>query len=456
MMAARVTDMTAHGGMINGPGAPNVLIGKLPACRMGDMHVCPMVTPGMPPVPHLGGPIVGGCPTVLISGLPAARQGDMCICIGPPSSIVLGCPTVLIGSGGGGGGGGGGASASQADTAKALKEGKIKPVEGTETFPIEIQAALAQMNKHCAPEEVAQKVKEIGEALAAAGEQEEKEELTIKDIVEILKEVESEEGYEAARHFASHLNYGKLTDMAKAFITGENSDSDNDPNLMPTRFMLLYGMDDSKIKEVDDHPDRFEGEEHKINVKNLRRGLKLLGYDITDESGPFDDKVWVAFVQHLCAQPNNNNPESIHTVTDGEDLGSIAKDYGIISWRYLYEINKDAVGDNPDLLPVDTELQIPQWDDTRGDELIEAKGADVREYVHGLRYKYVWVPFSTSCLNLSDDPFEFQKEQELIITVPKDNMEVCRKTVSNWKEAECLAPDTDKIEISFGELFFAD
>ena len=63
MMAARVTDMTAHGGMITGPGAPNVLIGNLPACRMGDMHTCPMVTPGVPPVPHVGGPVAGGCPT---------------------------------------------------------------------------------------------------------------------------------------------------------------------------------------------------------------------------------------------------------------------------------------------------------------------------------------------------------------------------------------------------------
>ena len=46
---------------------------------------------------------------------------------------------------------------------------------------------------------------------------------------------------------------------------------------MPTRFMLLYGMEDGKIKEIDEHPDHFEGEAHKINVKNLRRGLKLLG-----------------------------------------------------------------------------------------------------------------------------------------------------------------------------------
>jgi uncharacterized Zn-binding protein involved in type VI secretion len=34
---------------------------------------------------------------VLIGGLPAARVGDMCVCVGPPDAIVLGSFTVLIG-----------------------------------------------------------------------------------------------------------------------------------------------------------------------------------------------------------------------------------------------------------------------------------------------------------------------------------------------------------------------
>ncbi len=92
-----------------------------------------MVTPGTPPVPHVGGPVTGpGAPTVLIGGMPAAVMGDMCVCTGPPDSIVLGstgvfiggkpaarmgdqcahggaitvgCPTVMIGEAGGGPGG---------------------------------------------------------------------------------------------------------------------------------------------------------------------------------------------------------------------------------------------------------------------------------------------------------------------------------------------------------------
>ncbi len=70
-----------------------------PAARVTDMHTCPMVTPGTPPVPHVGGPIIPPCyPPVLIGNLPAARVGDMCICVGPPDTIVQGSMTVLIGN----------------------------------------------------------------------------------------------------------------------------------------------------------------------------------------------------------------------------------------------------------------------------------------------------------------------------------------------------------------------
>lgn len=59
------------------------------------MHVCPIVDVL---VPHVGGPIIGpGAPTVLIGGMPAARVGDMAVCVGPPDSVVVGAFTVLIG-----------------------------------------------------------------------------------------------------------------------------------------------------------------------------------------------------------------------------------------------------------------------------------------------------------------------------------------------------------------------
>ena len=91
--AARQGDPTAHGGVIT-VGFPQVLIGGQPAARVGDMHTCPM-SDG--PKPHVGGPISMGSATVMIGGMPAARQGDMATCAGPPDTIAMGCPTVLIG-----------------------------------------------------------------------------------------------------------------------------------------------------------------------------------------------------------------------------------------------------------------------------------------------------------------------------------------------------------------------
>jgi uncharacterized Zn-binding protein involved in type VI secretion len=59
------------------------------------MHTCPMVTGT---VPHVGGPILPPCcPTVLVGNIPAARVGDMLTCVGPPDVIAKGSMTVVIG-----------------------------------------------------------------------------------------------------------------------------------------------------------------------------------------------------------------------------------------------------------------------------------------------------------------------------------------------------------------------
>jgi uncharacterized Zn-binding protein involved in type VI secretion len=85
--AARVTDMivsTATSGVpvpIIPPGAPTVLIGGMPAARLGD-------TCG-------ADAIIKGSATVLIGGMPAARVGDPTAgggLIMPPGAV-----TVLIG-----------------------------------------------------------------------------------------------------------------------------------------------------------------------------------------------------------------------------------------------------------------------------------------------------------------------------------------------------------------------
>ncbi len=151
--AARLGDMTAHGTVLKpGLGSPNVMIGGKPAWRglspaaaaqlakeiteimksvtqfttatstnnataaadalkemeqgvskaikiMGsvDQHFCEMLlVPPVPP-PHANGVVINGSSTVLINGLPACRQGDTIQETVSVNTIILGCPTVLIG-----------------------------------------------------------------------------------------------------------------------------------------------------------------------------------------------------------------------------------------------------------------------------------------------------------------------------------------------------------------------
>lgn len=97
-MAARIGDIVSHasGVQVLVTGAPAVLIGGLPAARVGDATT-PCATPMCPcPAPAL---VTGGSASVIIAGMPAARVGDASLhgpC-GQGKIVGPGCATVLIG-----------------------------------------------------------------------------------------------------------------------------------------------------------------------------------------------------------------------------------------------------------------------------------------------------------------------------------------------------------------------
>jgi uncharacterized Zn-binding protein involved in type VI secretion len=67
-----------------------------PIARVNDFHLCPMQTPAVVPIPHVGGPVVGpGAVTVWAGGMPVSVFGDLAICVGPPDVMVTGAPTVF-------------------------------------------------------------------------------------------------------------------------------------------------------------------------------------------------------------------------------------------------------------------------------------------------------------------------------------------------------------------------
>ncbi len=140
--AARLGDMTAHGGALV-LGNPTVLAGKMPVSCLGDMHVCPMFTAL---VPHVGGPVLLGSFGVFAGGRPVARMGDPVICVGPPDTIALGAFTVLVGdispgSGGAGAGEAGGGSGSA--IAMAIASAIVKSAKAAALLAVAVATSAA-------------------------------------------------------------------------------------------------------------------------------------------------------------------------------------------------------------------------------------------------------------------------------------------------------------------------
>lgn len=63
-----------------------------PASRIGDFHVCPMVT-GL--CPHIGGPLITGAGTVITVSMPQSRITDMAVCCCGVDTVIKGSATVI-------------------------------------------------------------------------------------------------------------------------------------------------------------------------------------------------------------------------------------------------------------------------------------------------------------------------------------------------------------------------
>ncbi|MDR3618420.1 MAG: PAAR domain-containing protein [Paludisphaera borealis] len=109
-VATAVTASTAAAGT---PGAPAAVAAETAAKQAAtssmtaamsgagagaDKHMCATPFPPTVPLPHSQGMVITGSMTVMINNLPACRAGDTILeCMGPPNSIAMGLPTVLIG-----------------------------------------------------------------------------------------------------------------------------------------------------------------------------------------------------------------------------------------------------------------------------------------------------------------------------------------------------------------------
>jgi len=245
-----------------------------------------------------------------------------------------------------------------------------------------------------------EKAKDIEVSVGKAVEPEEKvKTLTVKDFAEILERIERKKGYESARYYAMyHVDYWKITKLARRYVNEtdeakKEEEMDNDPTLMPSRFMLLYGADDDNLNgqgHIDEHPDNFEGlPEHKITIANLRKALILLGLEV-EETGPFDETLFWAFLHYLrrFARVDWNYITEDKADTE-KPLDDVADRYGLATWKCFY--GKEC-GDGEG--GVDHKKVMNKINSTYGDELLKEKGGIPHDYRSCLCYHYPWVPFS--------------------------------------------------------------
>lgn len=258
--------------------------------------------------------------------------------------------------------------------------------------------------------------------------------LTLKSIREILEGVEMERDYEAAKLLACALDYDWLCSLA------EQGGEDNDPNQMPTRFLLLPGMDDGKLKTVDPHPATEGGEPHAINITNLRIALNTLGFACA-AAGPFDSELLAALKKYLAGKKVAAHSPRKYVVKKGETLGGIAQEHGLPDWGSLYKANEKRIGSSPHLLREGTELEIPAVGIEDGKSRIRALGPAAEKYFGKSGFRYPW-----SLLSIDLGGITAESEQPLAILF-SDRKTGALLWSGESREIRVVIPDSEDLNV---------
>ena len=261
-----------------------------------------------------------------------------------------------------------------------------------------------------------------------------RESLTLKDIREILEAVEKEKNYEAAKLMAASLDYDTLCSLA------EQGGERNDPNQMPTRFLLLPGMDDGKLKKADTHPVAKTGAAHVLNIANLRKALNALGHTCVS-TGPFDGELLTAMKKYLGGRNAAPRAPKTYIVKQGDTLGKIAKEQGLPDWGILYEANKKQIGPSPHLLKEGIKLEIPNVDLEDGKRRIRARGPAAEKYFSASGYRYPW-----SLLSIDLGPIAAEADQPFEIVL-SDRKTGALLWSGETRELRVLIPDSEDLNI---------
>ena len=287
--------------------------------------------------------------------------------------------------------------------------------------------------------------------------------LTIKMLADALLSIESNEsmGYEIALLGVESLDYKKICELCKV------GSAKNDPNLMPSRFMILLGATDKGLsdkKKLDKFPyDLHTDAPETMSVRSLRRHLILAGFLEAELDDPADTKtdyeldtvLFDAVCAHLgwaALAVEGPLKGGTHLVKKGEGLSDIAEQHGIREWRLLYALNKDILGKEVcDVVPVDKLLKLP---DAKDNPLAKAfVDNDWEEFLNpDLGYEYPGKYLSLTFVDENDEPLVFKEDKdgkttrkcEIYVTDPVPCL-LHSIVLKGGDDLDVIIPDTDRI-----------
>ena len=301
--------------------------------------------------------------------------------------------------------------------------------------------------------------------------------LTIRKLALKLLDIETEYGVEIAKYQASLIGYEGVCDLA------EIDHPQNDPNLMPSKYMLIPGASDAGLRKngnLNNWPSSLHPDSPKrISVENLNRFLVLSGHHSDgysfwqtkdhkesdelsklkdeglmeepgvvwadeDNSFGFDDGLKSSMLSYLSSVDQQGDVRaSTHTVEEGETLSSIANDYEVPSWKILWEENKEGI-DNPDLIYPGQQINIPDLFDTEIEAWIKEFDNGESAWAGSNHYKF---PANLFSMSLTDsEKKEMRRVEglsfEAYINSPKHL--IYSLELNGADQLSVLMPDTDE------------
>jgi murein DD-endopeptidase MepM/ murein hydrolase activator NlpD len=119
---------------------------------------------------------------------------------------------------------------------------------------------------------------------------------------------------------AYHVDYWNLTKLARRYVDETDEERkelerDNDPNLMPSRFMLLYGADDDKLRLTRNYATLWTGNNVIGNHDYIENGCTVLFWELKCMASSNDENIEAVkpcIIFPLLTKPLNDLNSSVY------------------------------------------------------------------------------------------------------------------------------------------------